>query len=99
MFIACIRVNFQCRVIFTSVKFTFANRIEAMHERSLVSAKVETFSTSRLSSLLFILPLFYLRDYNLRALTSVAKNASVKINLKGRIGDEKFCYLLILTIA
>ena len=29
----------------------------------------------------FILPLFYLRDENLRALTCVAKNASVEINL------------------
>ena len=96
MFIACIRVDFQCGVTFTCVKFTFANRIEAMHERSV---NVETFSTSRLSSAPFILPLFYLRDHNLRTLTSVAKNASVEINLKGRIGDAKFCYLLILTIA
>ena len=96
MFIACIRVDFQCGVIFMCVKFTFANRIEAMHERSV---NVETFSTSRLSSALFILSLFYLRDHNLRALTSVAKNALVEINLKGRIGDAKFCYLLILTIA
>ena len=52
-----------------------------MRERSLVSVKVEPGSTSRLSSALFILPLFYLRDYNLRALTCVAKNASVEINL------------------
>ena len=65
------------------VRFKFANKIEAMHERSLVSVKVEPRSTSRLSSALFILPLLYLRDYNLRALTSVAKNASVEINLKG----------------
>ena len=28
-----------------------------------------------------LLPLFYLREQNLRALTSVAKNASVEINL------------------
>ena len=96
LFIACIRVDFQCGVIFTCVIFTFANRIEAMHERSV---NVETFSTSPLSSALFILPLFYLRDHSLRALTSVAKNASVEINLKGRIGDAKFSYLLILTIA
>ena len=54
-----------------------------MHERSLVSVKVEPRSTPRLSSALFILPLFYLRDYNLRALTCVAKNAAVEINLKG----------------
>ena len=63
------------------VKFTCANKIEAMHERSLVSVKVEPRSTSRLSSALFILPLFYLRDQNLRALTCVAKNASMEINL------------------
>ena len=53
-----------------------------MHERSLVRVKVERRSTSRLSSAFFILRLFYLRDYNLRALTRVAKNASVEINLK-----------------
>ena len=64
----------------TCVKFTLTNQIEAMRERSLVSVKVEPRSTSRLSSALFILPLFYLRDYNLRALTCVAKNASVEIN-------------------
>ena len=52
-----------------------------MREGSLVSVKVEPRSTSRLRSALFILPLFYLRDYNLRALTCVAKNASVEINL------------------
>ena len=44
-----VRVDFQCRVIFTCVKFTFANKIEALHERSLVSVKVEPRSTSRLS--------------------------------------------------
>ena len=43
-----LRVDFQCRVIFMCVKFTFANKIEAMHERSLVSVKVEPLSTSRL---------------------------------------------------
>ena len=53
-----------------------------MHERSLVSVKVEPRSTSRLSSARFILPLFYLHDHNLCALTCVAKNASVEINLK-----------------
>ena len=53
-----------------------------MHERSLVSVKVEPRSTSRLSSALFFLPLFDLRDQNLRALTCVAKNPSVEINLK-----------------
>ena len=40
----------------TCVKFTFATKIEAMHERSLVSVKVEPRSTPRLSSALFILP-------------------------------------------
>ena len=55
--------NFYVR---TCVKFTFANKIEAMYERSLVSVEVEPRSTSCelpcLSSALFILPLFYLRD-------------------------------------
>ena len=46
-----------------------------MYERSHVSVKVEPRSTSRLISTLYILPLFDLRDYNLRALTRVAKNA------------------------
>ena len=55
-----------------------------MHAGSLVSVKGEQRSTSRLSSALFILPLFYLRDYNLRAITCVAKNASVEINIKGK---------------
>ena len=77
-----LRVDFQCRVIFTCVKFTVANKIEAMLEWSLVRVKVEPRSTSRLSSALFILPLFYLRDQNLRALTCVVKNASVEINPK-----------------
>ena len=70
--------NFYVR---TRVKFTFANKIKAMHEGSLVSVKVKPLSTSRLSSALFILLLFYLHDLNLRALTCVAKNASVEINL------------------
>ena len=43
----------------------FANKIEAMHERSLASVKVEPRSTS---FQLFIMPVFYLiRDQNLRA--------------------------------
>ena len=46
-----------------------------------MSVKVEPRSISRLSSALFILPLFHLRDYNLSALTYVAKNASVEINI------------------
>ena len=68
----------------TRVKLTFANKIEAMYERSHVSAKVESRSTSRLISTLYILPLFHLRDYNLRALTCVAKHPSVEINLTDR---------------
>ena len=71
--------NFYVRMC---VKFTFANKIEETRERSLVSVKVEPRSTSRLISALFILPLFYLRDYNLRALTNVTKNASVEISLE-----------------
>ena len=71
--------NFYVR---TCVKFTFANKIEAMHEKSLVSVKVEPRSSSRLSSALLILPLFCLRDWNVRALTCVAKNAPVEINLR-----------------
>ena len=74
--------NFYVR---TCVKFTFANKIDAMYERSHVSVKVEPRSTSRLISTLYILPLFYLRDQNLRALTCVAKNASVEINLYPRL--------------
>ena len=70
--------NFLVR---SCVKFTFANKIEAMHERSLVNVKVKPRSTTRIRSALFILPLFYLRDYNLSAVTCVAKNASVEINL------------------
>ena len=35
-----LKVDFQCRVIFTCVKFTFENKVEAMRERSLVSGKV-----------------------------------------------------------
>ena len=59
-------VDFYCSLIFTCVliyvKFTFANKIEAMHEQSLVSVKGEPRSTSRLISALYILPLHYLRD-------------------------------------
>ena len=43
----------------TCAKFTSANKIEAMHEIWHVSVKVEPRSTSRLSSTLYILPLFY----------------------------------------
>ena len=52
-----------------------------MHERSLVSVKVEPRSTSRLLLTFYILPLFYLRDLNFLCLTCVGKNASVEINL------------------
>ena len=62
VFVLFLRVDFQYRVVFTCVNFTFANKIEVMHERSLVSVKVEPRSTSRSSLALFILPLFYLRD-------------------------------------
>ena len=57
-----VRVDFQCCVIFTCVKFTFANKVEAMHGRLLISIKTECCSASHFSSALFILPLFYLRD-------------------------------------
>ena len=43
----------------TCIKLTFANKIEAMHERSLISVKVESRSTSHLSLALFILPIFF----------------------------------------
>ena len=49
--------NFYVR---TCVKFTLANKIEALYEKSHVSVKVEPRSTSRLLSTLYILPLFYL---------------------------------------
>ena len=62
-----------------------------MDERSLVSVHVEPRSTSRLSSALFILPLFCLRDQNLHALTCVAKNASGEITLK----SKKFLFFYI----
>ena len=53
-----------------------------MHEKSLANAKLEPRSISRLSSVLFTLPLCYLGDYNLHTSTCVAKNASVEIKLK-----------------
>ena len=63
-----------------------------MYERSHVSVKVEPRST------LYILPLFCLRDYNLRALTWLAKNESVEINLNRKIFlSVIFQKLLILT--
>ena len=72
-----LRLNFQCRVI-----FTFAKKIGPIHEKSLANAKLEPRSISRLSSVLFILPLCYLGDLNLRASTCLAKNASVEIKLR-----------------
>ena len=61
-----------------------SEKIKAMQERSLVTVDVEPRSTSRLSSALFHLVsiFYYLRDQNLRALTCVAKNASVEISLQ-----------------
>ena len=79
----------------TCVKFTFANKIETMHERSLVSVKFEPRSISRLHSALFTLPLFYLRDSNSREVTCVAKNASVEITLNSlAIGSENYAACL-----
>ena len=40
----------------------FPNKVEAMHEMSLLNVKIESRSTSCLSSTLYILPLFYLRE-------------------------------------
>ena len=61
-----VRVDFHCRVIFpcvrACVKFTSANKIEVMYERSHVSIKVESRSTSRLIATVYILPLSYLGD-------------------------------------
>ena len=51
----------------TCVKFTFANKIEAMFERSHVNVPRSTLKKK--SSTFYILPLFYLRDRNLRACT------------------------------
>ena len=51
-----LRVDFPCGVIFTCVKFTFANKIEAMHERLLVRTSLNsTFNlfTLYLASILF----------------------------------------------
>ena len=43
------------------VNFTFANKIEAVYERSHASVKVEPRSTSHLISTLYMLPLFRLK--------------------------------------
>ena len=50
--------NFHVR---THVSFTPVNKIKAMYGKSGVNVKVEPPSSSRLSSVLFILPLFYSR--------------------------------------
>ena len=56
-------VDFQYNFyVLTCVKFKFANKTEAVYERSHVIIKVKPPSTSRLISTLYILPLFYLRD-------------------------------------
>ena len=60
---------------------TCADKVEAMHERTLVSVKVEPRPISSLSSALFYLASIYLPDKNLPALTCLAKNASVESNL------------------
>ena len=88
----CLRVDFQCsRVIFnvrTCVKFTFANEIEAVYQRSLVSVKVEPRSTTLslklstfyLASILFTWLQFTCVTVRYRALPCVSKNASVPGN-------------------
>ena len=61
--LSCVRLDFPLLGNFyvrTCVKFTLANKIEALYEKSHVSVKVEPRSTSRLLSTLYILPLFYL---------------------------------------
>ena len=45
----------------THVNFKRVNKIKAMYGKSGVNVKVEPCSSSRLSSALFILPLFYSR--------------------------------------
>ena len=47
----------------------FANKREAVHERSHVKVKVARNSTSHLSATLHTLSLFYLRKQNLHACT------------------------------
>ena len=52
-----------------------------MYERSHVSVKSRTSINSTFNLSTLRLACIYLRDYNLRALTCVAKNASVEIKL------------------
>ena len=53
-----LRVDLHCRVIFTCVRAAMYE----FYERSRLSLKVEPRSTSRLTSTLYILPQYYLRD-------------------------------------
>ena len=79
--------NFNVR---TCVKVTFANKIEAMHERSLVSVKVEHRSTFKLSTF-YVIKIF--TCVNVRS-----KFASVEINLNGRnMVDQQLPTLLDVT--
>ena len=79
--------NFNVR---TCVKVTFANKIEAMHERSLVSVKVEHRSTFKLST-------FYVIKI-LRALTCVANSRQWKSTCNGRnMVDQQLPTLLDVT--
>ena len=78
--------NFNVR---TCVKVTFANKIEAMHERSLVSVKVEHRSTFKLST-------FYVIKV-LRALTCVANSRQWKSTLTDATwltNNSQHCWML-----
>ena len=78
--------NFNVR---TRVKVTFANKIEAMHERSLVSVKVEHRSTFKLST-------FYVIKI-LRALTCVANLRQWKSTLTDATwltNNSQHCWML-----
>ena len=67
----------------TCVKFTFANKIEAVHKWSLVSVKPR--STSCLCSARFV---FYSRDQNLRASGCVQTDATLLTNI------SQHCWML-----
>ena len=61
---------------------TCADKVEAMHERTLVSVKVEPRPISSLSSALFYLASIYLPDKNLPARVNVRSQKRVSgINL------------------
>ena len=67
--------NFYVR---TCIKFTFANKIEEIYERSNASVKVETRTNSRLISTIYILPLLYLREFTcvkVRSQEPVSRNS------------------------